>query len=194
METLIRLSTAHARARLSKSIDAVDAKAAVEMVQFSHFQKVLEKPRKKKTSMGGADDESEEENDVDEEMEEEPKPRPSRRLQSKRSHDVYEFEDQEMSQTETSENESSAKKLTTSITKVVAITEEQEKQFKQILFKLFRNANAQIIQKARIVDLVNEEAVSNNLPSYTEAEIEFILNKMQDLNQIYLSGDSVILI
>lgn len=194
METLIRLSTAHARARLSKSIDAVDAKAAVEMVQFSHFQKVLEKPRKKKTSMGGADDESEEENDVDEEMEEEPKLRPSRRLQSKRSHDVYEFEDQEMSQTETTENESSAKKLTTSITKVVAITEEQEKQFKQILFKLFRNANAQIIQKARIVDLVNEEAVSNNLPSYTEAEIEFILNKMQDLNQIYLSGDSVILI
>ncbi len=37
---MIRLSTAHAKARLSKSIDMVDAQAAVELIQFACFKKV----------------------------------------------------------------------------------------------------------------------------------------------------------
>lgn len=48
LETLIRLSTAHARARLSKVVDADDAQSAIELVQFAYFKRVLEKPRKRK--------------------------------------------------------------------------------------------------------------------------------------------------
>ena len=40
LETLIRLSTAHAKARLSKTVGAEDAEAAIEMVQFAYFKKV----------------------------------------------------------------------------------------------------------------------------------------------------------
>lgn len=43
LETLIRLSTAHAKARMNKTVDLQDAEAALELVQFAYFKKVGEK-------------------------------------------------------------------------------------------------------------------------------------------------------
>ncbi|KAM3675146.1 DNA replication licensing factor MCM3 isoform 4-T4 [Ammospiza maritima maritima] len=40
LETLIRLSTAHAKARMNKTVDMQDAEAALELVQFAYFKKV----------------------------------------------------------------------------------------------------------------------------------------------------------
>ena len=48
LETLIRLSTAHAKARLSKNITVEDAQAAIELVQYAYFKRVLEKEKKKR--------------------------------------------------------------------------------------------------------------------------------------------------
>lgn len=48
METLIRLSTAHAKARLSKNVTAEDAHAAIELIEFAYFKRVLEKEKKKR--------------------------------------------------------------------------------------------------------------------------------------------------
>lgn len=43
LETLIRLATAHARARLSPKIEADDAECARELVNYAIFKKVNEK-------------------------------------------------------------------------------------------------------------------------------------------------------
>lgn len=40
LETLIRLSTAHAKARMSKAVEFEDSEVAVELVQFAYFKKV----------------------------------------------------------------------------------------------------------------------------------------------------------
>lgn len=60
LETLIRLSTAHAKARLSKNVTSVDAQAAIELVQYALFKRVLEKQKKRRRRDSGV---SVEEND-----------------------------------------------------------------------------------------------------------------------------------
>uniref|UniRef100_A0A3B5LK93 DNA replication licensing factor MCM3 n=1 Tax=Xiphophorus couchianus TaxID=32473 RepID=A0A3B5LK93_9TELE len=61
LETLIRLSTAHAKARMSKAVELEDTEVAVELVQFAYFKKVLEK--EKKRTRKERDSDSEEDDD-----------------------------------------------------------------------------------------------------------------------------------
>ncbi|VDM33254.1 unnamed protein product [Hydatigera taeniaeformis] len=54
LETLIRLATANAKARMSNTVTKIDAEAAVELISFVLFKEVLEKSRRKRplTSAG----------------------------------------------------------------------------------------------------------------------------------------------
>uniref|UniRef100_A0A3Q3K0A7 DNA replication licensing factor MCM3 n=1 Tax=Monopterus albus TaxID=43700 RepID=A0A3Q3K0A7_MONAL len=60
LETLIRLSTAHAKARMSKAVELEDSEVAVELVQFAYFKKVLEKAKKRSRKERDSDSEEEE--------------------------------------------------------------------------------------------------------------------------------------
>merc|ERR1711971_1390704 len=65
LETIIRLSTAHAKARLSKLVELVDAQAALELVHFAYFKKVMEKEkRSKRKSQDSAGESEEDEEDA----------------------------------------------------------------------------------------------------------------------------------
>lgn len=69
LETLIRLSTAHAKARLSTKVEQEDAAAAINLVQHSCYHKVLSKPKvqkRKKTKEDGQSDESDFDDEEDE--------------------------------------------------------------------------------------------------------------------------------
>uniref|UniRef100_A0A8C9YRY9 DNA replication licensing factor MCM3 n=1 Tax=Sander lucioperca TaxID=283035 RepID=A0A8C9YRY9_SANLU len=61
LETLIRLSTAHAKARMSKAVELEDSEVAVELVQFAYFKKVLEKEKKRSRQQHDSASEEEEE-------------------------------------------------------------------------------------------------------------------------------------
>lgn len=58
IETLIRLATANAKARMSKTVTKRDAEAAIEIVSFVLFKEVLEKNRKKRPRKGESSGES----------------------------------------------------------------------------------------------------------------------------------------
>jgi DNA replication licensing factor MCM3 len=74
LETLIRLSTAHAKTRLSANVDVRDARAAEALLRFALFKEVLkpEKRKRRKLNTGQhMDDETDEEGDEEEGEEEE---------------------------------------------------------------------------------------------------------------------------
>lgn len=68
LETLIRLSTAHAKARLSNRVDEKDAKAAEGILRFALFKEVVEDERRKRrktTNVPESDSDSDSSDDDD---------------------------------------------------------------------------------------------------------------------------------
>ncbi|KAJ3282409.1 MCM DNA helicase complex subunit [Borealophlyctis nickersoniae] len=67
LETLIRLSTAHAKARLSQRVDEIDGEVAVEILKFALYKEVDQKKKRKKARVnrGGDSDDSDNGGDSD---------------------------------------------------------------------------------------------------------------------------------
>lgn len=65
LETLIRLATAHAKARLSGTVSLLDAKRAEEILRFALFKEMPEKEGRRKRRKTGNVDSSEETDDSD---------------------------------------------------------------------------------------------------------------------------------
>ena len=55
LETMIRLSTAIAKARMSPQISADDADMAIKLIHYAYFKKVLEKKKKRARNSLGLD-------------------------------------------------------------------------------------------------------------------------------------------
>lgn len=70
LETLIRLATAHAKARLSSKVDERDAIAAEEILRFALFKEVLKPERRKRRKLNTGGTPGVDETDDDEEEEE----------------------------------------------------------------------------------------------------------------------------
>lgn len=65
LETLIRLSTAHAKARLSNRVEERDAKAAEGILRFALFKEVVEDERRKRRKTANVPDSDSESSDSD---------------------------------------------------------------------------------------------------------------------------------
>ena len=73
LETLIRLSTAHAKSRLSNRVDEKDAKSAESILRFAMFKEVVEGERRKRRKVTSFDDD-EESSDEDSDSEDDQTP------------------------------------------------------------------------------------------------------------------------
>ncbi|XP_065073940.1 DNA replication licensing factor Mcm3-like [Ochlerotatus camptorhynchus] len=207
LETLIRLSSAHAKARMARTVTEKDAQAAIELIQFAYFKKVLEKEKKKrKRAEDDSNDEEQEEDDEGEVAPSTQESRASRRAKRTR------IEDQEESDTEDlvspapdsgdlTRRQTISAPGTSGITtpstvpmeteEAAEISDERLKIFKQGVSQAFRQAREQSLQVARLKQYIDE---NSGAEAFSKGEVQAAIARMTEDNQIMMHDGIVFLI
>ncbi|XP_077408831.1 DNA replication licensing factor MCM3 [Vanacampus margaritifer] len=198
LETLIRLSTAHAKARMSKVVEMEDSEVAVELVQFAYFKKVLEKEKKRSKKGHASGSDVEEEEASTQQTPRSQRKRVRRGSQGSEPYSPYDFsEEQDVPEIQaTSVKKTKAKQVeeeqmdATSQADASELSTERLKEFKSSLFAVFQSAHAQSVNMQALLDGVNKERQVR----FTESEVRTALTRMQDDNQVMVADDIIFLI
>ncbi|XP_077367431.1 DNA replication licensing factor MCM3 [Festucalex cinctus] len=198
LETLIRLSTAHAKARMSKMVEMEDSEVAVELVQFAYFKKVLEKEKKRSRKERASGSDEEEEEASTQQTQRSQRKRVRRGSQGSEPYSPYDFsEEQDVPEIQASSvKKPKAKQVeveqtdAASVADAAELSPERLKEFKSSLFAVFQSAHAQSVNMQALMDGVNKE----RRVRFTEAEVRIALTRMQDDNQVMVADDIIFLI
>ncbi|XP_071019691.1 zygotic DNA replication licensing factor mcm3-like [Oncorhynchus clarkii lewisi] len=197
LETLIRLSSAHAKARMSKAVELEDSEVAVELVQFAYFKKVLEKEKKRGRKEQESDSEEEETTQRTPRSE---KKRSRRGSQSSEAYDPYDFAGEkdipeiQAGTPKPAEEEPMDAPVPPSqdgqTDERTEVSADRLKEFKSSLLEVFRSAHAQSVGINSLMESVNKD---RDAP-FALTEVRAALARMQDDNQIMLADDIIFLI
>ncbi|XP_031151331.1 DNA replication licensing factor MCM3 [Sander lucioperca] len=198
LETLIRLSTAHAKARMSKAVELEDSEVAVELVQFAYFKKVLEKEKKRSRQQHDSASEEEEEESATQRSQKTAKKRGRRGSQGSDPYSPYDFSEEQNVPEIQAGTPKPAKPLrdeeepmdATSQAKDSELSAERLKEFKSSLFAVFQSAHAQSVKMKTLMDDINKEREKR----FAEPEVRAALARMQDDNQVMVADDIIFLI
>ncbi|XP_053192622.1 DNA replication licensing factor MCM3 [Scomber japonicus] len=199
LETLIRLSTAHAKARMSKAVELEDSEVAVELVQFAYFKKVLEKEKKRaRQERDSGSEEEEDEETSTQRSQKTQKKRVRRGSQGSEPYSPYDFsENQDVPEIQAGtpkpakpQQEAEEPMEATSQVDSAELSAERLKEFKSSLFAVFQSAHAQSVKMTMLMDNINKERETR----FTEPEVRTALTRMQDDNQVMVADDIIFLI
>ncbi|XP_015905986.2 zygotic DNA replication licensing factor mcm3 isoform X1 [Parasteatoda tepidariorum] len=188
LETLIRLSTAHAKARMSNTVSVKDAQSAISLVQYAYFKKVMEKEKKRRRH---DDSSSDEETEEAHKKKKSTKPRPK---PGEEGYDPFEFDDVEGAQVASSQPSSGttqAGSSTMDTSKPSSLSDSRMKDFRSIISKLFKERHAQSVPIQVLNDYVSEQETEH---PFTPEEINTALDAMTEANQLMVANEIVFLI
>ncbi|KAL3891553.1 hypothetical protein ACJMK2_003812 [Sinanodonta woodiana] len=222
LETMIRLSTAHAKVRLSKTVDLHDAQATSELIQYAYFKKVLQKQRKRRHSEGdeigeSSQDEGDDDNDNDKGTPKNAKK--TRRVRERKSpretgeeYDPYDFAGDEKATASEEEPDGGKKEKrerrkprakSQSDTEEAAMeTEESQpsdssqkkKGLDEKRLKSFRALLFDLFKSEHAQSVSLEKVKAKAEDEFTEDEVFTAIEQMMDVNQVMLADDVVFLI
>lgn len=197
LETLIRLSTAHAKARMSKAVELEDSEVAVELVQFAYFKKVLEKEKKRSRQERDSGSEEEEDEESTQHSQRATRKRGRRGSQGSEPYSPYDFSEEQDVPDIQARSPKPAKPQraeepmdATSQAEDTELSAERLKEFKSSLFSVFQSAHAQSVKMKALMEDINKERQS----CFTEPEVRTALARMQDDNQVMVADDIIFLI
>ncbi|XP_034828694.1 DNA replication licensing factor Mcm3 [Maniola hyperantus] len=188
LETLIRLSSAHAKCRLDFKVTQDDALVAIELVHYAYFKKVLtkEKSRKRRASSG------DEANGSDAEPAQ-PRPKKTRRTEGSATQDPYTFSSDEeiepILRVAHSSQPEPSQRTTRSSQK--PIDPARLAQFKDTLQQMFRSERVSNLPLDRITAQLNDKFCHE---PFDGDEIHAALQRMTNDNQVMMADDMVFLI
>ncbi|KAK5649262.1 hypothetical protein RI129_000291 [Pyrocoelia pectoralis] len=188
LETLIRLATAHAKARMSREVKEEDARAAIELVQYAYFKKVLEKKNHKRPAESDEDEISDDENSSQ---------RQSKRVRVNRRQSVTGSQHSDVAEpsdpsniTNGTNNGHLPEETMEVVDSPASITDARLSTFKNSLLRLFSTKRTQSLHLRNLIDGINE----GHTDPFTQNEVTAAIRQMSDDNQVMMADEEVFLI
>jgi len=182
-------------------VEVKDAEAAIELVQFAYFKKVLEKEKRSKRKSQDSDGETGDEEDevaASPPRKKQKAPKRPARKEGDEGYDPYDMDEiaDETAQPPTLAEERKRRASGSAPTTPVAeasteITNDRLKIFRSALNDVFKTERAQSVT----LDVVKKHMTSNKIEKpFTQEEIMAAVDKMQDENQVMLSDNILFLV